>query len=149
MVIDEANVLTEWQYSSIEQQQALKALLRFFIRTSKQENLGHVILPTSDYAFIKWLAGEIGHDFFRQEVIGDFPEEEAREFFKSQALLRAGCGEIVLIESDWAKVWDVCGGNAGQLLLAASAFVGDWDVGENLKIVKIHRHHWRQCGSHC
>ena len=51
---------------------------------------------------------EIGSGFFRPEVIGDFPEEEAWQFFTDQALPRAGV-EIELSEDDWAKVWEVRG----------------------------------------
>ena len=54
------------------------------------------------------LCAEIGYGFFRPEVIGDFPREEARQFFIEHALPRAGL-EVVLSEDDWAKVWEVRG----------------------------------------
>ncbi len=50
---------------------------------------------------------EIGDGFFRPEVIGNFPEEEARDFFTNQALLRTGNGEVDLSEDAWAQVWEV------------------------------------------
>ena len=51
---------------------------------------------------------EIGYGFFCPEVIGDFPEGEARQFFTDQALPRAG-HEVELSEDDWTKVWEVWG----------------------------------------
>ena len=51
---------------------------------------------------------EIGSGFFCPEVIGDFPEEEAHQFFTDQALPRAEV-EIELSKDDWAKVWEVRG----------------------------------------
>ncbi len=51
---------------------------------------------------------EIGSGFFLPEVIGDFPEEEARRFFTDQALPRAE-KEIEVSKDDWAKVWEVQG----------------------------------------
>lgn len=52
IVIDEANALTDWD---LESHKALKALLNFFIRVSKQENTAHVILATSDNFLPSWL----------------------------------------------------------------------------------------------
>ena len=52
------------------------------------------------------LCAEIGYGFFRAEVIGDFPEAEARQFFMDCALPRAGL-KMTLSEEDWAKVQEV------------------------------------------
>ena len=49
---------------------------------------------------------EIGYGFSRPEVIGDFPEEEARQFFTEQAIPLSKY-EVELSEDDWAKVWQV------------------------------------------
>lgn len=62
LIIDEANVLTSW---SSTHPRELNTLLRFFVRVSKQQNTAHVLLVTSDYAFIDWLAqGELCMTFF-------------------------------------------------------------------------------------
>ena len=45
MIIDEANALTEWEE---ENKQSLTALLKFFVYITKQEQLAHVVLATSD-----------------------------------------------------------------------------------------------------
>jgi ATPase domain predominantly from Archaea len=50
IVIDEANVLMDW-----EDKKSLKALLAFFVRVTKQEQLAHVVLATSDTFFLQWL----------------------------------------------------------------------------------------------
>ena len=52
IIIDEANALTSW---STAHPAELAILLRFFVAITKQENMTHVVLMTSDYAFISWL----------------------------------------------------------------------------------------------
>ena len=49
---------------------------------------------------------EIGHSCFLPEVIGNFPEAEARQFFIDEAL---PCfePEMELSKDDWTKVWEV------------------------------------------
>ncbi|KAL4545715.1 hypothetical protein Ndes2526B_g00366 [Nannochloris sp. 'desiccata'] len=48
---------------------------------SKQNNLVHVYLATSDYFLANWLAEKgLAEGNFEIEVIGDLTEEEAREF---------------------------------------------------------------------
>ena len=49
---------------------------------------------------------EIGVAYVRSEVIGNFPEEEARQFFRDVALPRAE-QECEMSEGVWAKVWEV------------------------------------------
>jgi hypothetical protein len=53
LVIDEANVLTEWdeQYAAER-----RGLLRFFITITKVTSRSHVLLATSDYSFQTWLS---------------------------------------------------------------------------------------------
>ncbi|BDA49413.1 hypothetical protein COCOBI_14-0300 [Coccomyxa sp. Obi] len=58
-----------WQQGSLEKKEALSALLKFFVKVSKEDNAAHVVLATSDFAFQSWLAREIGVGFFRCEVI--------------------------------------------------------------------------------
>lgn len=50
IIIDEANALMEWENKS-----ALTALLKFFVYLTKQEQLAHVILVTSDTFLTQWL----------------------------------------------------------------------------------------------
>jgi hypothetical protein len=50
IIIDEANALMEWEDKS-----TLTALLKFFVYLTKQEQLAHVILVTSDTFLTQWL----------------------------------------------------------------------------------------------
>ena len=50
VIIDEANALMEWKDA-----ETLSALLKFFVYLTKQEQLAHVILATSDTFLTQWL----------------------------------------------------------------------------------------------
>jgi hypothetical protein len=50
IIIDEANALMEWK-----EPETLSALLKFFVYLTKQEQLAHVILATSDTFLTQWL----------------------------------------------------------------------------------------------
>ena len=50
IIIDEANALMEWKDAA-----TLSALLKFFVYLTKQEQLAHVILATSDTFLTQWL----------------------------------------------------------------------------------------------
>jgi hypothetical protein len=50
IIIDEANALMEWKDA-----ETLRALLKFFVYLTKQEQLAHVILATSDTFLTQWL----------------------------------------------------------------------------------------------
>ena len=50
IIIDEANALIDW-----EDEKSLAALLKFFVYLTKQEQLAHVILATSDTFLTQWL----------------------------------------------------------------------------------------------
>jgi len=50
IIIDEANALMEWKDTD-----TLSALLKFFVYLTKQEQLAHVILATSDTFLTQWL----------------------------------------------------------------------------------------------
>ena len=52
IVIDEANKLTSWSSAHPVE---LDMLLSFFVAVSKEQDLAHVLLLTSDYAYINWL----------------------------------------------------------------------------------------------
>ena len=186
IVIDEANKLTSW---SSKYPAELDALLSFFVAVTKEQNLTHVLLLTSDYAFIAWLemrepparpdsatlfidnamlcppgpaqcvlghAG-VGQTFYKVKVIGDFPADQARQFFDT--LVK---GKVS--EKDWELVYEVswkhldltvtvtathadilmqgglqvCGGNAGLLRSTAdTSFEGDLREG---KCWRCHTH---------
>jgi hypothetical protein len=51
IIIDEANALMEWK----EETESLNALLKFFVYLTKEEQLAHVILATSDTFLTQWL----------------------------------------------------------------------------------------------
>ena len=52
IIIDEANVLTSWSTAHPDE---LAVLLGYFVAITKQQSWTHVVLMTSDYAFIDWL----------------------------------------------------------------------------------------------
>ena len=49
IIVDEANALMEW-----EDTKSLNALLKFFVYITKEEQLAHVILATSDTFLTQW-----------------------------------------------------------------------------------------------
>ena len=53
IVIDEANVLLDWHDDPDRTQ--LKALLRFFVKTTKEDHMGHFVLASSDPFLIDFL----------------------------------------------------------------------------------------------
>ena len=52
-IIDEAHMLLRWRDDPEHKQ--LKSLLRFFVATTKQDHLGHVVLATSEYSFLDYI----------------------------------------------------------------------------------------------
>ncbi|KAK9820192.1 hypothetical protein WJX72_007329 [[Myrmecia] bisecta] len=111
IIIDEANKFTSW---STDYPKELDSLLSFFVAVTKQENLTHVLLLTSDYGYVNWLEQGIGKTFYNVQVIGDFPVKEARAFYSTRVP-----GPVS--DEDWEQVYQVCGGNAGLLIRAAKA----------------------------
>jgi hypothetical protein len=53
---DEANMLMKWKEPGPAEPQ-LESLLAFLVSVSKEANLVHVYLATSDYFLANWLAG--------------------------------------------------------------------------------------------
>ena len=70
---------------------------------------------------------EIGHVFFITEVIGDFPEEEARQFAE-YTLGRAGKSSH-LTDDDWRMIYEVRHGSRGR---AATAVAPVHDASDQL-----------------
>jgi hypothetical protein len=69
-------------------------------------------------------------EFTRIEVIGDFPEDAAREFAQdwlNRLRLARGQAAVAITETEWAMMYDVCGGNALQLTNA----VIEWNLAMN------------------
>ncbi|CAL8461928.1 g1459 [Coccomyxa elongata] len=104
------NLSNKVRLVDLESLPAMSEILAALI--TKQQNTAHVLLLTSDYAFIDWLQQGIRNTFYEDQVVGDFPAEEARKFF--EMLKRRACND-----DDWQKVYEVCGGNAGLLNRAA------------------------------
>ena len=96
IIIDEANELMKW-----EDMKTLTALLNFFVYLTKEEQLAHVVLATSDTFLTQWLesgtacyklalrrvqmftaqralAGPIKSPFRSSFVVGNLSREEAR-----------------------------------------------------------------------
>ena len=68
-------------------------------------------------------AAEIGENFMEVQVIGDFPEAEARAFFEWK-LTFSVAEPPPLDDASWSRIYEVCGGNAGSLLVVASEWTG-------------------------
>eukprot|EP00898_Chlorokybus_atmophyticus_P005016 jgi/Chlat1/5515/Chrsp360S05332 len=122
LVIDEANVIMDWSDDYLTD---LKALVRFLIRNTKQEGRAHVILVTSDSAFISWLTQNVGVEFYQTYAIGEFTEGEARGFISGQL---QSLGTTAPSDAEWSLIYNACGGNAGVLRNAAASYVqfGSW-----------------------
>ena len=67
-------------------------------------------------------AAGIGDKFMEVHVIGDFPPAEARAFFEWQ--LSASKPAPLLGDASWARIFEVCGGNAASLKEVASKWTG-------------------------
>eukprot|EP00898_Chlorokybus_atmophyticus_P000573 jgi/Chlat1/1516/Chrsp12S02034 len=81
LVIDEANVIMDWSGKYPED---LKTLLAFLVSNTKQDQRAHVLLATSDSAFINWVDQNVGGEFYQAYAIGEFTEGEARGFLLSR-----------------------------------------------------------------
>jgi hypothetical protein len=140
-----------------EDKKSLNALLAFFVYLTKQEQLAHVILATSDTFLTQWLdssappcfgfvhfcpsastdllarAGPIKGPFRSSCVLGNLSREEARTYFFDYVLpfRKHPPGET----EAWERVYDVCGGNPGLLQLCASkaAALRSWELGARLR----------------
>lgn len=69
---------------------------------------------------------DLRFDFATTEVVGVFPKDAAREFAQSwltRCRLARGQAAVDITETEWAIMYDVCGGNALQLRRA----VTKWD----------------------
>jgi len=121
IIIDEANALMDW-----EDKKSLKSLLAFFVRVTKQEQLAHVVLATSDTFFLQWLeksaslrardchrapdaenpTGGVNKAFREVAVVGNLSEAEAREFF-FEHVLPALTPQLACGEAEWRQVYEV------------------------------------------
>ncbi|KAG5176874.1 hypothetical protein JKP88DRAFT_265307 [Tribonema minus] len=125
LVIDEANKLEKW---GEKHQEALDALISFFIMITKEVHRCHVFLVTSECGFEAWLQQQPGvRDIFCSTyVVGHFEEKDAKDFLELelQASLKNSGNKstVVVSNADWRQIYEVCGGNAGLLKLAAGDF---------------------------
>ncbi|KAG7667011.1 putative ATP-binding protein [Nannochloris sp. 'desiccata'] len=86
IIIDEANKLMRW-HELDPSRPNLEILLSFLTAVTKQDNLAHVVLATSDYFLASWLYDHgLTNDKFKVEVLGDLTEQEAREFVYGTAM---------------------------------------------------------------
>jgi len=123
IIVDEANRLTAWK-----DKEALEQLLAFFVYLTKQEQLAHVVLATSDTFLAEWLqSGPVKQQFRLRLEIGNLGANDAHTYFIDHVLptfVHPPCDE-----KTWARVYSVCGGNPGQLLhcAALAAACRDWE----------------------
>ncbi|KAL4552341.1 hypothetical protein Ndes2526B_g06558 [Nannochloris sp. 'desiccata'] len=76
IVIDEANNLMDWKELDPAEPQ-LESLLAFLVAISKQLNLVHVVLATSDYFLASWLKGKgLGGKYFEINAGGRSAAEQ-------------------------------------------------------------------------
>jgi hypothetical protein len=133
---------------------SLDSLLAFFVYLTKQEQLAHVILATSDTFLTQWLdlgariifgrlsvcfyasteqvarAGPIKGPFRTSCVLGNLSREEARTYFFEHILPFRKHAPSSASEA-WERVYDVCGGNPGllQLCVSEAAALRSWEHG--------------------
>ncbi|KAG7674196.1 hypothetical protein KSW81_006024 [Nannochloris sp. 'desiccata'] len=137
IIIDEANVMMDWHDDPGHTQ--LKALLRFFVATTKEDHLGHFVLASSESFVIDFLEKEGLHtkQYVTQEI-GDLATiDEAKQFIESLMLCKKAPptffdttenGEQIDL---WPRVYEVCGGNIGLLERCAkhSKRLKSWENG--------------------
>jgi len=135
IIIDEANILLRW-----EDKKALRQLLDVFVRLTKQEQLAHVILATSDGDFLRFLDEEGIDESCRDVlVVGNLGAAESREFFFSRVLTRF-TPALSCSDADWAHVFEACGGNPGALrrCAAAAGAQSRWTMGAHPMECKVY-----------
>ena len=66
----------------------------------------------------------ISVQFMEVEVIGDFPEAEARAFFTWQLQFSVWQPAPPPDDASWVRIFEVCGGNAASLKEVASKWTG-------------------------
>eukprot|EP00898_Chlorokybus_atmophyticus_P005014 jgi/Chlat1/5513/Chrsp360S05324 len=124
LVIDEANVIMDWsdKYSA-----DLKTLVMFLIRNTKQERRAHVILATSDSAFLNWMTQNVGEALYQTYAIGEFTKGEARAYLSRELQMLETSAPS---DAEWSVIYNACGGNAGALNYAAAGYVqfGSWQI---------------------
>ena len=63
-------------------QEALKALIRWILNLTKESNLVHFFITSSEQFFLDWLETNFGSPT-QCLVIGDLPKDEAHKYFDS------------------------------------------------------------------
>ncbi|KAH7619786.1 putative ATP-binding protein [Nannochloris sp. 'desiccata'] len=133
----QANVLMRWGDDPGHKQ--LKALLDFFVRTTKQEHLGHIVLASSESFVTDFLVkhGLHPNNFVARDIGNLATSDEAKKFVK----YRKDCGDAPPDFFDttkdgkkidmWPRVYEVCGGNIGLLERCAgyAKDLGSWEEG--------------------
>ncbi|KAH7620546.1 putative ATP-binding protein [Nannochloris sp. 'desiccata'] len=125
IVIDEANMLMDWKEEDSKEKN-LKHLLAFLVAISKEANLVHVHVATSDFFLVTWLKLKgLATNNFVIKVLGDLTEEEARGFFLGDGVKGTWAGIINVpsspkpvpsgTEEHWPAIYERCGGNIGML----------------------------------
>ncbi|KAH7623804.1 putative ATP-binding protein [Nannochloris sp. 'desiccata'] len=137
IIIDEANVMMDWHGDPGRTQ--LKALLRFFVKTTKQAHLGHIVLASSESFVIDFLENEGLHTKnYITQAVGDLATiDEAKEYIESRMHCKKAPPSFFDTTKNgeqidmWPRVYEVCGGNIG-LLERCSRYAkieGSWEEG--------------------
>lgn len=106
LFIDEANEMANLPKSGEEGAGALRDLLNFFVKCTKQDRKFSVILASSDSFYPLWLSRYIGSKRFNTYVIGDLGKEEAQRYWEEHV---TQFSEVP--PSLFEEAYSVCGGN--------------------------------------
>ncbi|KAG7670045.1 hypothetical protein KSW81_008183 [Nannochloris sp. 'desiccata'] len=137
IIIDESNKLMRWSDDPGRKQ--LRNLLDFFVKTTKEDHLGHFMLASSESFVIDFLEKEGLHtkQYVTQEI-GDLATiDEAKQFIESLMLCKKApptffdTTEIGEQIDMWPRVYEICGGNIGLLERCAkhSNRLKSWEKG--------------------
>ena len=104
-VIDEANELSALRKDP-DGHDALMTLFKWLVLNTKELNLFHTLLISSDSFFHLWVAKYIGTSRYINYVIGDLDKSSAEIFWKEKL-----CAVEHQNLPDFEEVYKICGGN--------------------------------------
>ncbi|KAK9814272.1 hypothetical protein WJX72_003230 [[Myrmecia] bisecta] len=122
IVIDEVQQVQQWP----EEARGDLAMALEYLAAIGREGAGHVLLATTFGGFEFWLRDKIG-GAYRVATLGYLAEPVAMEFFITQCLPEVT--KQLAAESDWSKIYVVCGGSPRLLRVCAiNTDLGSWEA---------------------